>query len=118
MACDRETSTWTSHARKCDAARVCASVFVRTRAHASYGNLKVSVLQLRWWGRGAGSRFPELESAERISTGASGLVPGQGESTRRRTMMVMRDEMNCPTAEIINKMSDQNLQGICASGNG
>jgi hypothetical protein len=28
----------------------------------------------------------------------------------------MRDEMNCPTAEIINKMSDQNLQSICASG--
>ena len=27
-------------------------------------------------------------------------------------MTVMRDEMNCPTAEIINKMSDQNLQGI------
>lgn len=33
-------------------------------------------------------------------------------------MIVMRDEMNCPTAEIISKMSGQNLQGICASGNG
>ena len=33
-------------------------------------------------------------------------------------MIVMRDEMNCPTAEIISKMSDQNLQGRCASGNG
>jgi len=27
-------------------------------------------------------------------------------------MTVMRDEMNCPMAETINKMSDQNLQGI------
>jgi hypothetical protein len=26
-------------------------------------------------------------------------------------MTVMRDEMNCPMAETINKMSDQNLQG-------
>ncbi len=31
-------------------------------------------------------------------------------------MMVMRDEMNCPMAETINKKSDQNLQGIYASG--
>ena len=31
-------------------------------------------------------------------------------------MMVMRDEMNCPMAETINKKSDQNLQEIYASG--
>jgi len=47
-ACDRETSTLMSHATKCDAARVPASVLVRARAHASWMNLEVSVLQLRW----------------------------------------------------------------------
>jgi hypothetical protein len=32
--------------------------------------------------------------------------------TRRRTMTVMRAEMNWPMAEIIKKVSDQNLRGV------
>jgi hypothetical protein len=36
---------------------------------------------------------------------------------RRRTMTVMRDEMNWPMAEIIKKVSDQNLRGRGLSGN-
>jgi hypothetical protein len=33
--------------------------------------------------------------------------------TRRRTMTVMRADMNWPMAEIIKKVSDQNLRGGC-----
>jgi hypothetical protein len=32
-------------------------------------------------------------------------------------MTVMRDEMNWPMAEIIKKVSDQNLRGMGVSGN-
>lgn len=82
MACDRESQTLTGHATKCDAARVPASALLRARVHAPCRNPEVFGLQLRWWVHGAGSRFPWSESAERISMGASGLIAGQGESTR------------------------------------
>jgi hypothetical protein len=82
MACDRESRTLTGHAMKSDAARVPASAFLRARVHPPCRNLEVFGLQLRWWVRGAGSRFPWSESAERISMGASGLIPGQGGTTK------------------------------------
>ena len=104
---DRVNSVLASHTMMYDALGALASTLASVRTRES-GRLVVA-----WRQGGAGSRSPWSKSVEKISTSVS--VPCKSSQTRR-TMTVMRDEMNWPMAETINRVSDQNLGKIDVSG--
>jgi hypothetical protein len=54
--------------------------------------------------------FPRQRARKKYLRAA--LEPGESDNAERRTMTVIRDDMNSPMAETINRMSDQNLQMI------
>ena len=74
-ACDRETSTLTSHVTKNDELHLSAPASALVQAHVSRRHLGLSQFRLRWRQRGADSRVRWSESAEKISTSA--LTPSK-----------------------------------------